>query len=279
MAHLRALAKKFATHAASSEDARLLSFITASVYPAGLIYVIAPDRHWTLDFYTFIPLLRDAIFLLLLFNYLGISVDAIRSSLFEGGPETFSDTLRNAGVVPEVIITFATLTVALVVLSAFSYHFYFLLRRNIPIWERRGVGSYMLYVNVIVSALEIISASMLIKFLNSVPDSLLQRSGAGGFFYVPAYIGLLSAGSSVVGIVLMVAGPSRVRLPDTYEPIAIATDHPYHAVPSSSAGSRVQTSRGTPQSAENQSLAAVYQAQKQQRQQLMVQTKTNFMVG
>ncbi|TGJ83047.1 hypothetical protein E0Z10_g5713 [Xylaria hypoxylon] len=274
MAHLDALTIKSAAHAPSSRGIRLIALLASLTFPLGLIYAIYPYWRWSL--------ITGAVGFVILFFpissiiFLGWSLDALRTPL-DGGPETLADELRDIGVVPAPITIFTSLTVVLVALSTFSYYLYFLLRPNVPIWERQGTGSLMLYVNAVVSALEIISAATLIRHLNSVPESLTELS-IGNYFYAPAYIGLVSAGISILGIVLMVAGPSSLRLPDSYEPTSKASDHPRRSTPDS-ANRQAQTNPGVPQAAGNQSLAALYQAQQQQRQQLIIQTKRKFMVG
>jgi len=215
------------------------------------------------------------IFFLILFSCLSLANIWLP---FEGGPKLLADAFRDAGALPEAISLFTSLTALIAVFSCFSYFLFFRFRTDVPTWERRGTGSRMLYLNGVVSGLEIIFAATLIRLLNSVPHSLMDHSSIGRVFYAPAVLGLGQGSISMIGFVLMVAGPSHVRLPDKYEPIVKAMDSPSRSV-ANIVESGAQTNRSVAQAAPNQSMAALYQAQQRQRQLLVIQTKRILTVG
>jgi hypothetical protein len=222
-------------------------------------------------------LIASLISTILLFSF---SLVRIWTSM-DDNPKILADLFRDAGVLPQTITVFTCLTALIAVFSFFSYSLFFLIRSHVPMWQRRGKGSWILYMNAVISGLEIIFAATLIKLVSSVRDSLMKHSGVDhsgvDVNYALGCFELLQGTSSLLGFLLMVAGPSFVQLPENYEPISKLDDHPSRSIVSTvEAGA--QTNRGVPQAILNQPLANLYQAQQQRRHQLVIETKGNFAV-
>lgn len=195
-----------------------------------------------------------------------------------GTGTTLAVVFRDGGAVPEAITAVISLITILAVSSFVLYFACVLHPQNVPTWERRGPGSRLLYVNGFISGLEIISSATLLGLLNSVPDSAMELGLRPHMLYAVAPLGLVQGGMSLVGFVLMVAGPSPFRRPKSYKPISKAADNPSRPAADSAEGG-TQTNQGISQAAETQTLATLYQAQRQQRQELMKHTQRKFKVG
>lgn len=273
MPHLATLTTKSKADA-PGRGLQRLAIIVSWTLPIGLIFTMLPSvSNELLILSHMAQSLVTVFFIIVLVVFSCLSLANLWGP-FLSGPETLADLFRNVGAVPEAITTLTCLTVILALFSTLYYSSYFIFRSNIPTWERQGARSRILYVNGGVAALEIIFGTTIVRLLNSVPESVFQRSQIGTTFYAPASLALVQGGMALLGFGLMVAGPSAFRLPASYEPILKSSDTQSRPT----AESAENEVRIIPQAPVNQSLAALYQAQQQQRRQLMIETKRKFTV-
>lgn len=190
---------------------------------------------------------------------------------------TAAEVLRAGGAKPEAITALSMLALVLGVFSHFSYYESFRLGVRGNVWNRRGHGSRPLYLNGFISGLQVICSATLAGFLNKVSISSIKRIQQGGIIYTPAVFGLLQGGMSLAGLALMVAGPSPFRLPKSYEPtVKVAQNRRV-----STAEPNVSVNLAeicTSQAAEPSTLATLYRAQRQKRQELIEQTQSKLEV-
>lgn len=271
MAHLATLTTKSKADA-PGRGLQLLAVIVSWTLPLGLILTMLPSVSNDLQISQRAQMLAPLLFIIALIVFSCLSLANLWET-FSSGPETLADIFRNVGAVPEAITALTCLTIMLALFSTLYYYYYFMFQ-PIPTWERQGARSRILYVNGGVAALEIIFGTAIVRLLNSVPESVFQRSHIGTMFYAPAILALVQGGIVFLGFGLMVAGPSAFRLPASYEPILKSSDTQSRPT-AESAENEVQR---IPQAPINQSLAALYQAQQQQRRQLMIETKRKFSV-
>lgn len=273
MAHLETLTTESEADS-PGRGLKLLAVIVSLTLPVDLIGAMLPSKSNVLLAGPLLISLGFTPFLILFLVAFSCVCLAKLWGPFIGGSETLADLFRNVGAVPEVITTLTCLTVILGLFLTLYYFWYFVFRSNVPTWERKGARSRILYVNGGVAALQIIFGATIVRLLNSVPESVFQRSDIGTLFYGPAALAILQGGLALIGFGFMVAGPSAFRLPASYEPILKISDTQSRptAEPADIELQRIPPAPG------NHSLAALYQAQQQQRRQLTIETERKFTV-